>query len=227
MRVWSVDWYRNPQRVIDRVMETIAAAEKNKDVPAKKEEVKKFDISSEKIEKQQSNAKPYVEYKFKVGDPAKSSALVCRSIVSAQQPITFAALCKAVCALRGQRSVGAALQNEVSEFIHRELYVERDRDFEVVWLNEEACRGYMWFRPNNDNYSRTIDEIPLAELKNAAAEAIAEQLSLAPDNLVVVASKKMGFTRRGVKVEAAFKLAIERLIQDGVIVERDGRLFKE
>jgi hypothetical protein len=67
----------------------------------------------------------------------------------------------------------------------------------------------------------------LAELKNAVAEAIAEQLSLAPDNLVVVASKKMGFTRRGVKVEAAFKLAIERLIQDGVIVERDGRLFKE
>jgi hypothetical protein len=226
MRVWSVDWYRNPQRVIDRVMETIAAAEKYKDVPAKKEEVKKFDISREKIEKLRSNAMPYVEYKYSMNHPSKMSALVCRSIVSAQQPITFAALCKVVCSLRGLRTV-SVVQNEVSEFIHRELYVEQDRGFEVVWLNEEACRNYKWFRPNNDSYSRTIDEIPLAELKNAVAEAIAEQLSLAPDNLIVVASKKMGFTRRGVKVEAAFMLAIERLKQDGAIVERDGRLYKD
>jgi hypothetical protein len=115
----------------------------------------------------------------------------------------------------------------VAEFVRRELYVEQDRGFEVVWTNEEACRGYRWFRPNSDSYSRTIDEIPLAELKNAVAEAIAEQLSLAPDNLIVVASKKMGFTRRGAKVEAAFKLAIDRLKQDGAIVERDGRLYKE
>ncbi|MDE5872079.1 MAG: hypothetical protein K2H22_09075, partial [Muribaculaceae bacterium] len=44
---------------------------------------------------------------------------------------------------------------------------------------------------------------------------ITEQVALREDDLSMIASKKMGFTRRGINVEAAFRKAIEGMVKGG------------
>ena len=64
----------------------------------------------------------------------------------------------------------------------------------------------------------------MVEIKNVVREAIAEQFALQADNLTLIAAKKLGFTRRGNKVDAAFREALTQLKAAGEIDETDGKL---
>lgn len=71
---------------------------------------------------------------------------------------------------------------------------------------------------------RDIADIPMIEIKNAVLEAITEQFSIATDNLSLIAVKKLGFTRRGNNVDAAFRMAVDELVSQGLIIEEEGKL---
>ena len=92
---------------------------------------------------------------------------------------------------------------------------------DVVWLSMTASKEYPWYRPNS---GRDISDIPLIEIMNAAKEAIAEQVAISTESLTLIVAKKLGFTRRGTKVEAAIHCAISQLKNESVIVEDSGKI---
>ncbi len=123
-------------------------------------------------------------------------------------------ICRRVTALRGLGRITPTLQKTIGALkIH--FYTDKCGAF---WLSEEDSKDYEHYRPNS---GRDISEIPTIELVNAIIETLSEQVSLREDDLSLLASKKMGFTRRGTIVEAAFTKAIEALKADGKI-ERIG-----
>lgn len=219
MRVWSVDWFNNPERVINRIIERIENAPKEiveKEAPAV------FDISKEKVEQQKSNA---VEYKECSISPSKATKLsdykLAEAILQVEQPMSLMQLCRRICALRGVARVTPTLQNGIFDITQRSMYLVPDRKGYTVWLTEEASRDYSIYRPAS---GRDITDIPLAEIKNVVLEAVTEQFSINADSLSLIAAKKLGFTRRGTNVEEALTLATNELNAEGKIEITDGNL---
>lgn len=81
--------------------------------------------------------------------------------------------------------------------------------------------GFKGYRKNN---GRDATEIPLVEVMNAITESVAEQFSINTDALTLIVAKKLGFTRRGTKVDQVLSDALAILISEGRIVNADGML---
>ena len=218
MRVWSVDWLNNPQRVIDRVMEQLQAA------PVKQETATpvKFDISKEKVIEKPSFAREYQELKL---SPEEAKAMTSRKLIQAivhqEQPITLKTLCRRICTLRGDARVTSFVQDTTRDYVSQKFFLENDREGKVIWESEKDRDDYRWYRPAA---GREISEVSMREIRNAVIEAVTEQFSISADALSLIVSKKLGFMRRGAKVDNAINEAFSQLVKEGVITDTDGSL---
>lgn len=219
MRVWSVDWFNNPERVISRILERIENAP---EVEVQTSKLAVFDISQEKIDEQKTNAIEYKEFQFNTLSPSASSSVgIAKAIMEVEQPMTLMQLCRRVCALRGIPRITPTIQKEFSDVAEANFFTVPDRKGLVLWLDEASSQSYTTYRPNS---GRDVTDIPMAEIKNVVMEAITEQFSINTDSLSLIAAKKLGFTRRGTKVEEAFSLAIDELLEEKKIGITDNKL---
>ena len=132
MRVWSVDWLNNPERVLERIEKAIVEPDPEPEPVVKQV----FDISKEKV----------------VAEPVKT-----------------------------------------------------------------------YFRRND----RSIDEMTPDEIRHALLDVVNEQLSLPEDKAMLLAAKRLGFNRRGQKVDAALQRAMRYLVANHKIAHKDGKLTKK
>lgn len=218
VRVWSVDWYNNPERVIERIISA-----NNEKATSKKAEKKSapivFDISKEKIEEVVSAGKAYNRFTG-TSSSGNVTAKIVKDIVKAEQPITFNLLCRRVAEATGKPRVTPTIQQAVQDIVEK-LCVRKDRSSMVVYLTEEDAESFEGYRMDS---GRDINDIPLIEIENALIEVVRQQVSLAADNATLIAAKQLGFTRRGANVESAFHDAIEWLVREGKLVNENDKL---
>lgn len=216
MRVWSVDWFNNKERVLKRIIERIESA------PALDEKflAREFDASQQQEMVVTSNALPYEEYTPRANE-LKSDKVIVSRIIHHEQPITLTQLCRRVSTMRGEARVTPTLLRSITEIVGSGYYTTPDRKGTTVWTDKEFAGSYQSYRPDS---GRDITDIPLVEIKNAVLEAVKEQFSIDTDSLTLIAAKKLGFARRGTKVEEAIALSLEQLTADGLIQQADGKL---
>lgn len=213
MRVWSVDWFNNKDRVINRIIERLSSESETEP----KSQIKSFDVSQEKLEECSVNAQEYICYNASKAEAINlADETLMQNIISIEQPITFMLLCRRVCALRGGR-VTPTLQKKLS--LYESSFYKDDSG--VLWLNESDSRDYQIYRFNS---YRDIIDIPQIELLNAIRESLSEQVAIDEDSLTLIAAKKLGFMRRGINVDTAFKKAIEVLKNMGEIESVGGNI---
>lgn len=208
MRVWSVDWFNNKERVISRIIERLSSSESEME---QKTMIKSFDISQEKLEEYPTNAREYISYAASATKAiTMNDKTLMQNIISTEQPITFMLLCRRVCALRGGGRVTPTIQRTFG--LYESLFYKDNTG--ALWLNESNSRDYKTYRPNS---GRDIADIPQIELLNVIRESLSEQVALDEDNLTLIAAKKLGFTRRGTNVDSAFRKALNVLKSQGEI----------
>lgn len=105
------------------------------------------------------------------------------------------------------------------------LFAVADRDGQTLWLTQKDCEQWKGYRPNTVLTRRSIEEIPSVELMEVLLEAVKQNVSIAPDAATLIAAKRMGFSRRGANVDAAFSYALEQLQQSGLLLENEGKLI--
>lgn len=216
MRVWSVDWFNNPERVIKRIIERIESAP----VVDEKFVPKSFDVSLQEEKTATTNAIPYEEYVPKRRELA-SDKILAEKIVEKEQPITLMQLCRRVCALRGESRVTPNLLRDFTEIVNGNFYTYQERNDTVVWQSRAFADSYVSYRPNS---GRDVTDIPLAEIRNVVVESVKEQFAIEMNALSLIAAKKLGFARRGTKVDEALNLAIRQLIDEGIVKESEGKI---
>lgn len=217
MRVWSVDWFNNPERVVKRIIERLENA------PAVEEKfvAKNFDASIQEVKAADAtNAVEYEEYVPKQSEVSNNSVIAAR-IVEKEQPITLMQLCRRVCSMRGEARVTPTIIREFTDIANRKFYTCPDRKGIVIWKDKVSADNYVNYRPNS---GRDVTDIPLAEINNVVIEAVKEQFSIDIDSLSLIAAKKLGFARRGTKVDEALNSSIRHLINNNILEESDGRL---
>lgn len=215
MRVWSVDWFCNKERVLNRIEERLLSESPNDSDRG----LKTFEISDENLEDNISAAKEYKPYICSRLEALQMSDKdLMRNIIQTEQPIIFIHLCRRVCALRELGRVTPTIQKAFKEYIPL-FYEDKNK---TLWITKEDSINYPYYRPNS---GRDILDIPQTELINVLCEALVEQLALNVDNLILVAAKKLGFTRRGSNVEAAFKNTI-KILEDENKIEYVGERIR-
>lgn len=218
MRVWSLDWFNNPQRVLDRIVEAINATP---NAQAEPQHNNAFDITGEPEVEVSSIATRYVKYLTSCDMANKLSDLtLMEQILKQEQPILFELLCKRVASLRGTR-VSPKLRNDLLMQVRGSYYAVVDRNDYTVWLSEDDARQYNGYRYGE---MRDITEIPIAEIKNVIVESVKEQIALPTDNLTRIAAKKLGFQRRGPVLDTVLSVAVSQLKEEGIIEEIDLKL---
>ena len=216
MRVWSVDWINNPERVIARIEHVLNQEHKPTETPVINTT---FDVTKEIVEVIERNEKEYKTYQSNLNTASMSDEVLAAKILSCEQPMTLMYLCKCMCHHRDTTRVSPTLLATVSDIVASKMYAQKIGYSTILWTDKEHADTFKGYRQAN---GRDITEIPLIEIMNAIALTVQEQLSIKTDALTLLVAKRLGFARRGAKVELALNKGLEALLNANRVVECEG-----
>ena len=224
MRVWSPDWFRQPDLVIERILARLKSLPER---PLKQQSTavsSPFAITEADLIAEPISSSEALEYPATDSYTSTSLEDFVREVVAREQPITYSLLSKRVAAFKSFARVSSTITGIVDALLPM-FFTVSDRDGRTLWLTQEDCGQWKGYRPNTAIAKRSIEEIPSVELMEVLLEVVKQNVSIAPDAATLIAAKRMGFSRRGANVDAAFSYALEQLQQSGLLLENEGKLI--
>ena len=224
MRVWSPDWFRQPDLVIERILTRLNSLPESPVKPQSAPVTSPFSITEAEIIAEPTTSSAALEYPDTESYVSTSlEAFVCE-VVTLEQPITYSLLSKRVAAFKSFTRVTPTITGIVDSLLPL-FYTSLDREGLVLWKSQADQEHWEGYRPNTAETKRSIEEIPSVELMEVLLEVVKQNISIAPDAATLSAAKRMGFSRRGANVEAAFTYALEQLLKNGLLAENEGKLL--
>ena len=246
-RIWSTDWWENPQREIGRVEEAISSARKKSvvDVPKSASVVNTppptapyarsvtmpatvekpsvtMNNSSYKLCRVSQVNRPQEEFYWSSSNQMITSQII--QVINEEGPISYSLLCRRIIQVWGMTRVGNRIDERIREFCGKlKLPITRIGRAKYYWPEKVDPVEYTLFRvPSDDNQTRrNIDDIPGEEMKNAALHVLRQQISLPEDALVREVARLFGYHRIGAAGQQHIINGIGLLIKGGV-AKRDG-----
>ena len=157
MRVWSVDWINNPERVIARIENALQQKSKPTETPVSNAT---FDVAKEKVEEIESYEKEYRVYNGLGKTDSMSDEVLATKILSCEQPMTLMYLCRCMCAHRDNTRVTPTLLASVKDIADRQMFVQTLGNSTILWTDKEHADAFSGYR---QAHGRDITEIPLIE----------------------------------------------------------------
>ena len=233
MRVWSVDWYENKEKVVSRILERIEGI-RNKtlppDVPVEETKPKAFNVEDEeKIDVAGTESAAYrhasfgnVPPKFSF-DSATQNRIkeIVRQLVTEEQPVTHSYVKRRMADLMHMENPWRldSLINDVLETCSCKWYPNLKQT--TIFATEEDRTNYEGHRSLE---GREIEEIPIEELSNAMHYLVGQQVSVPTKELKRLTAHLVGKALRGKDLMNCLDTAIEMLKASGKIVERNETL---
>lgn len=228
MRVWSLDWLENPDKVVAQIEAQIQALLENKGkapLSPSPIAVKTFDISTEKpVDYVNPRLLPYKTSKLQPVSNAYGIDGVLRAesrvlkqltgIIAAEAPITNGLLCRRIAELWGIR-VSPRLQSFVMTLLTPFPHSHVSETQVTYWNEGTDILAYQNYR---EGAGRDIQEIPTIERMNAILYMVETQLSLPQTDLKKMVSQAFGFSRCGTQIDA-------ELSETLVLLQREGKIL--
>lgn len=227
MRVWSLDWLDNSQKVIDNIAEELNRSV-NKSTKNSIPEITTQNVpNSVKFEKLDLEApensitrrrkyqsliiKRYgtPENFYEVNSNNKIRSLMI-NIIEAEAPISKKALFRKVLSAWGITRSGNKVEsilNTAITFVDKRETSDNRNTF--YWTKNQNPNEYAIYRVEDQNdVKRSIDDISSYEILNAIIEVLNEQISLNINDLIKETAKKLGYSRIGTIIVSTIKNAI-------------------
>jgi very-short-patch-repair endonuclease len=250
-RVWSTDFWQDPQGELDRLEAAIAAAKsvvaaEPARIAAAPQPVAEpspapgpapspapnQESVAEPAPADSRGPRPYVCTVLKkagnaeafVG-PAANRRLreQVAEVLAAEAPLCFDRLARTVAEAWGVSRLTDKVRERIREVLPAGT-VELD---EIVWPNDAAAAQFVGFRVpgDGDEAPRSADELPVVEIGNAMAWLLRQHQALAAEDLAREAARCFGITRLGSVVRAAMERGIDCLLAQAHGV-RDGETIR-
>jgi very-short-patch-repair endonuclease len=248
-RIWSTDWFRNPKREKEKLIDTIQkAADRQRaaavDVdsadtaPADPEPVDEplasstLDVEDGATDRNQpSNLEDYKECALAV--PVKRSLLelskwelarLSQSVVEEEGPIHTEEVARRIREAFGLQKTGSRILLHVKDslsVLSRDGSLARDGEFWSI-----AGREVLTIRSRRGAAMplRKASMISPAEYRIAILTALDEAAALSRDDLTIQTARLFGFDRTGTDLKQGIECEVEALIRAGTIIEDGGRL---
>lgn len=228
MRVWSIDWFENKDKVVKRIidkLESLKNEETEKDISPTfitPNAIKAFSVTDEPLIEVINNREkdytfadlPDVGYNADIDHVMSQPREVTKQleqIISIEQPITNTLLYKRILRIWNLTRVTTRLQIFIDNLIHNQYKDPLSTSSSVIfWESKDQAENYSFYRINS---KRDIQDIPILEVMNAARYAIEQQLSMPMEDLKKTTSQLLGFSKKGANIDQATELAIRNLIK--------------
>lgn len=226
MRVWTLDWLDDSERVkqeiktmIDSLVvksETMKSTVKPIVNPAyakikfeKVEETEFIKYSSESytsaVITMQGTSNDYY-----LPEELHKIVMVASTIIEKEAPISRKSLLRKVLNAWGISRGGSRVEAIFSSALAKiEKGITNDEERVFYWKKDQLPEEYMIYRVEDaEGNKRSMDDIPSQEILNAIIEVLKEQISLSEMDLVRETAKKFAFSRLGNVIEISVKYAI-------------------
>ncbi|MGN0587691.1 MAG: DUF3320 domain-containing protein [Oscillospiraceae bacterium] len=216
IRVWTLDWLDDSERVLRSIKAAIENIPTNDTI--KKTNDKPVTYASIEFEKEDISqlvstaCRPYVSTpiismgtseEYYLPQNKKIIQKLADEIIFAEAPISRKLLMKKVLSAwaitRGGSKVESIFLDAIND-LQINTTIDEDRIF--IWKKDQAPEAYSKYRIDSDDTAkRSIDEIASEEIGNAINEVLCEQISLSETDLIRETAKKFGYSRIGGIIE--------------------------
>jgi hypothetical protein len=238
MRVWTLEWLDNPEKVLNSIKEEIEKALVVKAEPVEtnsipREEIKFEKLDTSEIETFKSIGQPYIAQEVGIMGMANdfyelysqaSVLAVMQKILDREAPMSRKALMRKVLSGWGISRSGSRVES-VFDLASDKLEKQETKDLDNVfyWKTAQNPDTYTGYRVEDQNGNkRSMDDISSYEILNAIVEVLKEQVSLTKTDLIRETAKKFGFSRLGNVIDVTVQNAIEQGVKRNLIVVSDG-----
>lgn len=233
IRVWTMDWWDNSQKEIDRIISKIKdlqngiksqIEEQHETVQAKTPEVLSANMHFNEPVSIKTNDNLTVYKATKLNNRYMSAdefisgwhrteiVQSVQLVMLSEAPISHSMLTKRVVQSFGIARSGSRIQEYMDRvYAALKLNFTTQNGEKFYWNNGQLPEKYTFIRATGDgDNKRDTKDVPITEAVNAVCYVLEQQISLSEEDLIREAAKLMGYTRMGNLVVALFKEAIEQ-----------------
>lgn len=233
-RIWSIDWWENPKRELDRVEEAIRLAKIKASAAKKTESIKPFKASipiannalaqqpkqqvqpTTKAEQYMGCALPMITRptnEFYINDAIVADQIL--MVVNSEGPVSHSLLCRRITQAWGMARVGNQIDTRIQQLCSKlKLNTTKHNSLIYYWPENINPSDYAIFRVPGDE-RRNIEDISPEEISNAIHEILSSQISLPEDDLIREAAKVFGFQRKSPAIVKQLGQGMDLLITRG------------
>ena len=246
LRLWSVDWFLNPEATFERLCQALEALLKEadddggdlfspyetKEQPQEKKHSATINISAEEIiyPEDESLLETYevaeINHLVGVGGlevlllNGRRATMGVKEIVRVEQPIRLSYLAKRIAKEWKIPRVTIRLTDWVRHAALGCYFDKGDSETNpTVWTSEDRLKGWNKYRKAS---GREIEEIPPCEIGNCIAYLVQQQGTIPSNELKRVVAHQFGFPRVGQKVDKYLEECIQLMIANEKLREDNG-----
>lgn len=235
VRIWTLDWLDDKERVLRNIKTAIESIPEKKEV---KPSAKPLAFANMQFEKEEPSAaavtaaKPYVNAPVIIRGTAEAFYLpqnkmavkkAAEEILSVEAPISRKQLMKKVLNEWSITRSGSKVESIFIDAVNG-ISANRTTDGDRVfyWRKDQDPNKYEGYRVDDaESGKRSMDDIEPQEVINAVTEVLREQISLSETDLIRETAKKFGYSRMGGVIESSVEYAIRIGISKGKLIKSE------
>ena len=230
IRVWSVDWYENKDKVVSRILERIEGI-RNKtlppDVPVEETKPKAFNVDDEEeisIADTESTAYRHASFGNVPQRYSTDAATIRRikeiivQLVTEEQPVTEAYIVRRLADLLHVDNPWR-IQYLVSDVL-KSFDCKKYPEIGMTTVFATAA-DRVAYEGHRSLEGRSIEEVPIEELTNAMRYIVEQQVSVPTKELKRLVAHLLGSALRGKQLLATLDMALETLKKHGLVIENN------
>jgi very-short-patch-repair endonuclease/DNA polymerase III delta prime subunit len=236
-RVWSTDWFRNPDRELKRLVDAIEGAKEmriaDKEPDEEVQETVPAVIEREDIPEEDTDIPLYQLAKVpstiaseEIHEHSeKQLAIWIEEIVKVESPVHFDEVARRMIEAAGVARVGTRIKDSLQQAIK---YAENNR-----WI--KVSEDFLWHRSMQQPVLRNRNSLPAVakkiryiapeEMMLAIEKVVRESIAIQPEAAVLLVARIFGFTRVTEEMKADILGMIGRSLHQQQVVQ-DGELLK-
>lgn len=246
-RVWSADWWENPDKTINSIIEKIRYVQEHRDkkespVTKSEESGKQPEPILQGIEMPVLNKPIDAEIQYEVCNlekvqcssseefllPSNRKKVTdqINNILETEAPLSKNLLSKRILNAWSISRNGARLNSHLeSLFLEIKIRQTKYNNNVFFWREEQHPSVYSIYRSaKNGNEKRDADDLPPEEIANAVKKILKEQVSLSKEDLIRETAKLFDFSKVGNNVDTAMRQGIQVAVDNGYAKEQNGRI---
>ncbi len=231
LRVWTLDWFDDKDRVLGNIKAAIDSAPKHEaeTAPPSKPAV----YATSQFEREEASAltsafaQPYMtadigimgtsddfykpENKQKIRETAEK-------IIAVEAPISEKLFMRKVFTAWGITRSGSRVESIFANAAQGvSPFATADENRVFLWKEGQSPESYSIYRTSDDTNKRSMEDIPSEEIINAVKEVLCQQISLSEADLVRETAKKFGYTRAVGTTESVISYTLKKALTAGLI----------
>ena len=240
-RIWSTDWYRQPQRELERAVQAIEQAKKGRTNQGTGPATATAAEGAVPREENREGAKrpdalpgyeiaeltPPVWRRWELRDaPPRYLAPFVENVVFVESPVHTAEVSRRIADAFGTK-LGRRIQQAIDNAIAAAVRSKKIRRAGIFLWRPDMTQPVLRDRTGLPAASRKLEFVPAEEVALAVHRVVSGAYGIRTEEAVAAAGRVLGFGRITAETRTDIELAIRKMVQSGELHDQGGQLMSQ